>query len=127
MYRHKAFSPLLILNAIFSPILYQNPLEGSELKCGVRGFRGEFWMINNRIKSFISQPYLIYLLLFIAILFIFIMIIFYQFSASIFLNTSLDSSRYLLSAMAQALAAILAIVAIVSCKAPYIIRHYNIS
>ncbi|MCW3130908.1 MAG: hypothetical protein N2V75_12550, partial [Methanophagales archaeon] len=67
-------------------------------------------MINNRIKSFISQPYLIYLLLFIAILFIFIMIIFYQFSASIFLNTSLDSSRYLLSAMAQALAAILAIV-----------------
>ena len=71
-------------------------------------------MINNRIKrffkSFTSQSYLIYLLLFIAILFIFIIIIFYQFSASIFLNVSLDSSRYLLSAMAQALAAILAIV-----------------
>ena len=70
-------------------------------------------MINNRIKrikSFTSQSYLIYLLLFIAILFIFIMTIFYQFGESIFLNTSLDSSRYLLSAMAQALAAILAIV-----------------
>jgi len=71
-------------------------------------------MINNRIKrffkSFTSQSYLMYLLLFIAILFIFIIIIFYQFSASIFLNVSLDSSRYLLSAMAQALAAILAIV-----------------
>ena len=71
-------------------------------------------MINNRIKryfkSFTFPSYLIYLLLFIAILFIFIIIIFYQFSASIFLNVSLDSSRYLLSAMAQALAAILAIV-----------------
>jgi len=70
-------------------------------------------MINNRIKrikSFTSQSYLIYLLLFIAILFIFITTIFYQFGESIFLNTSLDSSRYLLSAMAQALAAILAIV-----------------
>ena len=71
-------------------------------------------MINNRIKrffkSFTFPSYLIYLLLFIAILFIFIIIIFYQFSASIFLNASPDSSRYLLSAMAQALAAILAIV-----------------
>jgi len=70
-------------------------------------------MINNRIKrikSFTSQSYLIYLLLFIAILFIFITTIFYQFGANIFLNVSLDSSRYLLSAMAQALAAILAIV-----------------
>jgi hypothetical protein len=70
-------------------------------------------MINNRIKrikSFTSKSYLIYLLLFIAILFIFIMTLFYQFGESIFLNTSLDSSRYLLSAMAQALAAILAIV-----------------
>lgn len=71
-------------------------------------------MINNRIKRFLKRftfpSYLIYLLLFIAILFIFIIIIFYQFSASIFLNVSLDSSRYLLSAMAQALAAIFAIV-----------------
>ena len=69
-------------------------------------------MINKgiRIKTFISQSYLIYLLLFIAILFIFIFIIIYQFGANIFLNISLDSSRYLLSAMAQALAAILAIV-----------------
>lgn len=67
-------------------------------------------MINNRIKSYISQSYLIYLLLFIDILLIFIIIIFYQFGANIFLNVSLDSSRYLLSAMIQALAAILAIV-----------------
>jgi uncharacterized protein (UPF0297 family) len=67
-------------------------------------------MINTGIKTFISQSYLIYLLLFIAILFIFIFIIIYQFGANIFLNVSLDSSRYLLSAMAQALAAILAIV-----------------
>ena len=67
-------------------------------------------MFNTRIKTFISQSYLIYLLLFIGILFIFIIIIFYQFGANIFLNVSLDSSRYLLSAMAQALAAILAIV-----------------
>jgi hypothetical protein len=76
------------------------------------GFKEEFWMINTgiRIKTFISQSYLIYLLLFIAILFIFIFIIVYQFGANIFLNISLDSSRYLLSAMAQALAAILAIV-----------------
>jgi hypothetical protein len=67
-------------------------------------------MINTGIKTFISPSYLIYLLLFIAILFIFIFIIIYQFGANIFLNVSLDSSRYLLSAMAQALAAILAIV-----------------
>ena len=69
-------------------------------------------MINKgiKIKTFISQSYLIYLLLFIAILFIFIFIIIYQFGANIFLNASPDNSRYLLSAMAQALAAILAIV-----------------
>jgi len=67
-------------------------------------------MINNRIKSFIFQSYLIYLLLFIVILFIFGVIIFCQFGVSIFLNASLNSSRYLLSAMAQSLAAILAIV-----------------
>ncbi|MCK4735995.1 MAG: hypothetical protein KAT65_26305, partial [Methanophagales archaeon] len=71
-------------------------------------------MINNRIerffKSFTFPSYLIYLLLFIDILLIFIIIIFYQLGANIFLNVSLDSSRYLLSAMAQALAAILAIV-----------------
>lgn len=88
-------------------------LEVFELRCMLCGFKGEFWMINNRIKrikNFTSQPYLIYLLLFIVILVIFLMIIFYQFSVSIFSNASLDSSRYLLSAMAQALAAILAIV-----------------
>ena len=88
-------------------------LEEFELRCMLCGFTGEFWMINNRIKrikNFTSQPYLIYLLLFIAILVIFLMIIFYQFGVSIFSSASLDSSRYLLSAMAQALAAILAIV-----------------
>ena len=68
-------------------------------------------MINNRIKSFTFQSYWIYpLLLFIVFLFIFGVIIFCQFGVSIFLNASLNSSRYLLSAMAQSLAAILAIV-----------------
>ncbi|RZN14128.1 MAG: DUF2254 domain-containing protein [Methanosarcinales archaeon] len=67
-------------------------------------------MVKRFSKSFTPQPYLIHLLLFIDILLIFIIIIFYQFGTNIFLNVSLDSSRYLLSAMAQALAAILAIV-----------------
>ena len=66
--------------------------------------------IKRFFKRFTSQPYLICLLGFIVILVSFIIIIICQFGTSIFLNTSLDSSRYLLSAMAQALAAILAIV-----------------
>ncbi len=67
-------------------------------------------MIDNKINRFISQSYLIYLLLFMLVLVIFAIIIFHQFGTDIFLNVSLDSSRYLLSAMAQALAAILAMV-----------------
>jgi len=67
-------------------------------------------MINNKTKDFISRSYLIYLLSFMVILVIFVMIIFHQFGTSIFSNASLNSSRYLLSAMAQALAAILALI-----------------
>ena len=67
-------------------------------------------MINNKTKDFISRSYLIYLLSFLVILVIFVMIIFHQFGKGIFSNASLNSSRYLLSAMAQALAAILALI-----------------
>ncbi len=63
----------------------------------------------NKIKGFIRVPYLPYSL-FLSALFIVSIIIFYQLDKNILSNISNNSALYLLSAMAQALAAILAIV-----------------
>ena len=66
--------------------------------------------VRDRIKSFTVPSYITYLAIFIGFLIILITRILGQFGTTIFLNASLDSSRYLLSALAQSLAAILAIV-----------------
>ncbi|VVB89520.1 Uncharacterised protein [uncultured archaeon] len=63
----------------------------------------------NKIKGYIRVPYLPYSL-FLAVLFIVSIIIFYQLNKNILFNISNNSALYLLSTMAQALAAILAIV-----------------
>ncbi|MDP2765835.1 MAG: DUF2254 family protein [Candidatus Methanoperedens sp.] len=63
----------------------------------------------NKIKRFIRVPYLPYSL-FLSALFIVSIIIFYQLDKNILSNISNNSALYLLSAMAQALAAIIAIV-----------------
>ncbi len=63
----------------------------------------------NKIKGFNRVPYLPYFLFLLA-LFIASIIIFYQLDKNILSNISNNSALYLLSAMAQALAAILAIV-----------------
>lgn len=62
-----------------------------------------------KIKGFIRVPYLPYFL-FLSDLFLVSIIIFYQLDKNISYNISNNSALYLLSAMAQALAAILAIV-----------------
>lgn len=63
----------------------------------------------NKIKGFIRVPYLPYSL-FLSAFVIVSIFIFYQLDKNIYYNISNDSALYLLSAMAQALAAILAIV-----------------
>ncbi len=63
----------------------------------------------NKIKGFIRVPYLPYFLL-LSDLFMVSIIFFYQLDKNISSNISNNSALYLLSAMAQALAAILAIV-----------------
>ena len=65
------------------------------------------------IKKYTPPPYLFYLIILVCLIYVVIPIfIFYQFGTSIFFKSyiDLDSSRYLLSAMAQVLAAILALV-----------------
>lgn len=63
----------------------------------------------NKIKEFIRVPYLPYFL-FLSVMVIVSTIIFYQLDKNISSNISNNSALYLLSAMAQALASILAIV-----------------
>lgn len=63
-----------------------------------------------KIKGFVRVPYLPYFLFLLNLFMVVIIIIFYQLDKNILFNISNNSALYLLSAMAQALAAILAIV-----------------